>query len=138
MPDSSTAPRRGEVGDKMADGKVVTTVTGGQTTPIPKIDMGYGRKARATIERVNDWLVQNALAAARGDDFDARSFRQDLQKPLLVADGSAELSTCAKRDPTGDRGRVAVIRDDGQGRRGTRRWCWSFRRHGSSGWRAAV
>lgn len=38
----------------MAAGEVVTTVTGRQTTPLPKIDMATGRKAGNTIKRIDE------------------------------------------------------------------------------------
>lgn len=93
VPISSAGPRRGVIGDKMAAGEVVTTVTGRQTTPFPKIDTATDRKAGNTIKRVDEWLMQNALAEAeaRGDEFNARSFRQDLKNPPPASKDSAEL-----------------------------------------------
>jgi N12 class adenine-specific DNA methylase/adenine-specific DNA methylase len=72
-------PRRGEVGGKLAAGEVVTTSSGRQTTPFPKIDMGTDRKTGSTLKRVDKWLYDNAVeeARARGDDFNLRQFEAE-------------------------------------------------------------
>lgn len=91
-PDRQAGPRRGEVGGKLAAGEVVTTATGRSTTPFPKIDTSSERKAGNTFKRVDEWLMQNALAEAeaRGDEFNAQSFRQDLKNPPPASKDSAE------------------------------------------------
>lgn len=84
--------RRGEVGMKLAPGEVVLTNTNRETTPFPKVDAGTDRKAAASIKRVDNWLMQNALdeARARGDDFNARTFEANLAKPSQADKDSAE------------------------------------------------
>jgi len=98
---AATSVRRGEIGGKLAAGEVVTTATGRPTTPFPKIDMGSDRKAGNTLKRVDEWLMQNALAEAeaRGDEFNARSFRQDLKNPPPAAKDSAEEYLFGDRQP---------------------------------------
>ena len=68
--------RPGKVGDMLAAGEVVTTSSGRQTTPFPKIDTGSDRKAQNTIKRVDKWLHENAVkeAKSRGDDFNLTQF----------------------------------------------------------------
>jgi N12 class adenine-specific DNA methylase len=85
-------PRRGQVGGMLAAGEVVATASGRSTTPFPKIDTSSERKTGNTLKRVDEWLMQNALdeAEARGDEFNARSFRQDLKNPPPAAKDSAE------------------------------------------------
>lgn len=84
--------RRGEVGGQLSAGEIVTTASGRQTTPFPKIDTSSDRKAGNTFRRVDEWLMQNALAEAeaRGDEFNARSFQQDLKNPPQASKDSAE------------------------------------------------
>ena len=45
--------RIGEIGMKLSSGEVVTTVTGRQTTPFPKIDTYSERKIVNTLKRVD-------------------------------------------------------------------------------------
>ena len=86
------APRRGEVGGKLGWGEVVLTVTGRETTPFPKPGLDTNRKATATVARVDRWLMENALAEAeaRGDDFAARQFRANLERPSQADKDGAE------------------------------------------------
>jgi len=69
--------RRGKIGDKMAAGEVVLTASGRETSPFPRVDVTTNGKANRTVERVNNWLMANALREAelRGDEFNARQFR---------------------------------------------------------------
>lgn len=68
---------QGRVGMKLAGGQVVLTSSGRETTPFPRIDTETNRKTGRTIERVNNWLMSNALAEAqsRGDQFNERQFQ---------------------------------------------------------------
>lgn len=68
---------KGEIGMKLEAGQIVTTSSGRQTTPFPKVDMGSNGKANNTIKRVDAWLISNALAEAqsRGDTFNERQFQ---------------------------------------------------------------
>ena len=88
----ANAPRRGEIGGKLAAGEVVTTATGRQTTPFPKVDASSERKLANSNKRAERWLMENALAEAeaRGDNFNARSFRANLDKPQQADKDSAE------------------------------------------------
>lgn len=71
------ALRRGQVGDKFAAGEVAITASGRKTSPFPRVDTSTTGKANRTVERVNNWLMSNALREAelRDDDFNARQFR---------------------------------------------------------------
>ena len=76
----------------LAAGEVVLTATGRKTTPFPKIDASSDRKAGNTVKRVDQWLMQNALAEARarGDEFNARQFEANADKPSQSDKDSAE------------------------------------------------
>ena len=91
-PGSVGRPREGRVGDKLASGEIVRTATGRETTPFPKVDMTSERKTSATVKRVDQWLMENALAEAqaRGDEFNARQFEAAKTKPQQVDKDSAE------------------------------------------------
>jgi len=88
----SEAPRRGEVGGKLAAGEVVTTATGRSTTPFPAFKTHTRRKAINTAKVVDRWLMQNAHdeAAARGDEFARRQFEQNLDRPQQADKDMAE------------------------------------------------
>lgn len=77
--------RRGEVGGKYASGEIVTTSSGRQTTPFPKVKLDTKRKVSNTLKNVDQWLLQNALqeARARGDEFNASGFEQDLKSTII-------------------------------------------------------
>ncbi|MGK7051633.1 hypothetical protein N1Z41_00032860 [Pseudomonas aeruginosa] len=60
QPAALQAVRRGEVGGKLGSGEVVTTSSGRQTTPFPKVSVDTNRKATGTIKAVDLWLMQNA------------------------------------------------------------------------------
>lgn len=59
---------------------VAITITGRQTTPFPKVNIGSERSIKNTIKRVDRWLIENALAEAeaRGDDYNATIFREKI------------------------------------------------------------
>jgi N12 class adenine-specific DNA methylase len=71
----------GQVGMKLGEGEVVLTNTGRQTTPFPKIGIGTPRKTTLTVKRIQEWLLSNALAEAeaRGDTFNARQFKAEIE-----------------------------------------------------------
>lgn len=72
-------PRKGEIGMMLGEGDVATTASGRTTTPFPKVDFDSNRKAINTEKRVQAWLQENAIAEAesRGDDYNARIFRNE-------------------------------------------------------------
>lgn len=74
------AKRKGEVGGKLEAGEVVTTASGRDTTPFPKFQTGAGKTNMGHFRSVDSWLIHNAHeeARARGDEFNARQFAQDL------------------------------------------------------------
>ncbi|MFU5482356.1 PLxRFG domain-containing protein [Pseudomonas aeruginosa] len=92
QPAALQAVRRGEVGGKLGSGEVVTTSSGRQTTPFPKVSVDTNRKATGTIKAVDLWLMQNALdeARSRGDEFNARQFEANLAKPQRADKDAAE------------------------------------------------
>ncbi|WP_235180417.1 LPD23 domain-containing protein [Pseudomonas aeruginosa] len=92
QPAALQAVRRGEVGGKLGSGEVVTTSSGRQTTPFPKVSVDTNRKATGTIKGVDLWLMQNALdeARSRGDEFNARQFEANLAKPQRADKDAAE------------------------------------------------
>ncbi|EOS9851142.1 PLxRFG domain-containing protein [Pseudomonas aeruginosa] len=92
QPAALQAVRRGEVGGKLGSGEVVTTSSGRQTTPFPKVSVDTNRTATGTIKAVDLWLMQNALdeARSRGDEFNARQFEANLAKPQRADKDAAE------------------------------------------------
>lgn len=95
------ANRRGEVGGKIAAGEIVTTVSGRETTPFPKTDIGSNRKAVNTIKRIDYWLMDNAIAEARsrGDKYNLRQFEANRDKPSTADKDSAELYLFGDNQP---------------------------------------
>ena len=91
-PESVTKPqsglKKGEVGGKMKEGEVRLTATGRETTPFPRIDMSTARKADATMKRVDNWLIDNAIAEAkaRGDKFNLVQFENINRKNITKSD----------------------------------------------------
>jgi hypothetical protein len=81
------APKRGEIGAKLAPGEVVTTASGRQTTPFPKGSVETNRKATAWVKRVEAWLHENAVAEAesRGDKFNLGQFKGENPAKLTQA-----------------------------------------------------
>jgi len=84
--------RQGVVGIKLAEGEVVLTSSGRLTTPFPKLGFDSDRKASNTLKRVDQWLMENALAEAeaRGDGFNTLQFRACLTTPQQCDKDSAE------------------------------------------------
>jgi len=110
------APRRGEVGGMLAAGEVVTTSSGRQTTPFPKIDVDGNRKAVNTIKRVDQWLMQNAIdeARARGDEFNARQFEANLGRPSQADKDSAEEYLFGEQPPVIRSTLKPLVRDEAE------------------------
>lgn len=90
--------RQGEEGMKLESGEVVLTATGRETTPFPRVDTSTERKATSTVKRVEQWLMDNAIAEAesRGDEFNARPFRANRDKPSQSDKDSAEMYLFSK------------------------------------------
>lgn len=84
--------RQGSIGMKLEAGEQVRTSSGRETSPFPKIDSASKGKTTNTLKRVDQWLVQNALdeAKARGDEFNARQFEANKDKPSTADKDSAE------------------------------------------------
>ncbi len=91
-PDSNSAQRQGKVGEMFTAGEVVTTSSGRSTTPFPKIGIDTKRKAASTIKRVDQWLMDNAIAEAksRGDKFNIGWMESNRDKPSQSDKDSAE------------------------------------------------
>lgn len=83
---------QGQIGMKFGSGEVVLTASGRETTPFPKVALDTNRKATNTVRSVDRWLMQNALdeARARGDNFNARQFEANLERPQQADKDSAE------------------------------------------------
>jgi hypothetical protein len=84
--------RAGRVGGKMAPGEVVLTASGRETTPFPTFNSKDGKTSAKGLKAVDRWLMENALAEAeaRGDEFNAGSFRAAVDKPQQADKDSAE------------------------------------------------
>lgn len=82
----------GKVGMMLAAGDTATTSSGRVTTAFPAVDVSTNGKTINTVKRADRWLMQNALdeARARGDDFNARQFEANLDKPQQADKDSAE------------------------------------------------
>jgi hypothetical protein len=76
-----------------AAGEAVTTTSGRSTSPFPKIDLDSNRKATNTLQRVQKWLIENAIseATARGDGFNRRGFETAAKSPSPADLDCAEL-----------------------------------------------
>ena len=48
----------------MKSGQIAITQTGRQTTPFPKLNLKTNRGCTLTIQKVNKWLMENALDEA--------------------------------------------------------------------------
>lgn len=83
---------RGHVGQLLGTGDVVTTSSGRETTPFPRVDTSSGRKQLNSAKRAERWLMENALAEAeaRGDEFNARQFRANIESPSQADKDGAE------------------------------------------------
>lgn len=86
-------PAVGKVGDMLGAGETRLTVTGRETSPFPKSDTASNRKAGNTLKRVDQWLMDNAIAEAkaRGDDFNLRQFEANRDRPSPADKDSAEM-----------------------------------------------
>lgn len=64
------------------------TISGGVTTPVPLIDVSTDRKCKNSLIRVQQWLIDNAIAESlrRDDDFNGRPFQQMNARRLSPAD----------------------------------------------------
>lgn len=87
-PPKAPKPFDPERGIEVSEGDTLKTSSGRTTTPFPKIDTGSEAKARNTVRRVDQWLIDNALAEARerGDDFNGPMFARMTPKSLSPAD----------------------------------------------------
>ncbi len=91
VPEAPAAPaagvERGTIGMMLSSGQVVTTQTGRETTPFPNV-----RKSNATTKAGDQWLMQNAIdeAVSRGDKFNERQFKADLNNPQQAGKDAAE------------------------------------------------
>lgn len=106
--------KRGEVGEKLAEGDTRITAGGNRTTPFPKVDVSTDRKAQNTLKRVDQWLIQNAIneAQARGDDFNLRQFQGISLNNISQSDkDSAEQYLFGDEQPDIPR---SILRDIGQ------------------------
>jgi hypothetical protein len=86
-------PSKGTVGMMLGSAEIVLTASGRRTTPFPKIErITSNRKAANEIKAVDRWLMQNALdeAISRGDNFNARQFRANLEQPQQADKDCAE------------------------------------------------
>lgn len=77
---------------KLASGEVVSTTTGRDTTPFPKVDLTSDRRTVNTEKRVIAWLMGNAVeeARARNDSFNLRTFEQCRERPSQSDRDAAE------------------------------------------------
>lgn len=66
----------------------LTTATGRETTPYPKINVSNNQKAGNSLKKGNQWLIDNAIleAKARNDDFNLMIFEGYDAKNLSPAD----------------------------------------------------
>lgn len=71
----------------LAQGETVVTESGRTTTPFPKVDVSTERKTKATLKRVEAWLLENAIAEAkaRGDEFNLLQFEGETAGKLPPA-----------------------------------------------------
>jgi hypothetical protein len=71
----------------MRHGEQATTISGRETAPYPRLDFSTNRKAKNTIRRVNQWLIDEAIKEAeyRRDEYNARIFRHESVKNLPQA-----------------------------------------------------
>lgn len=85
-------PRKSIVGEKLAAGEIVSTSSGRQTTPFPKFQTKEGNIKPVHLKAVDKWLMRNAFeeAKAKGDEFNARQFEDNLDKPSQADKDSAE------------------------------------------------
>ena len=60
----------------LSSGEIAYTITGRETTPFPKINFKSNRGATNTLNKVDTWLIENALmeAIANNDKLATISF----------------------------------------------------------------
>lgn len=77
---------------RLAEGEVVTTLSGRLTTPFPRLALANERQARATLGRTAHWLLHNAAAEAEalGNDFARLQFVRALHAPQQADRDAAE------------------------------------------------
>ncbi len=72
----------------LEEGKVCITLSGRETSPVPKVDFSTDRKSTATMKRVNEWLIAEATAEAmsKNDDYTLTFFDNMETNNLSIAD----------------------------------------------------
>lgn len=92
IPPETQQLRKGTVGGKLSAGEMVITSSGRQTTPFPKFQTKEGNTKPVHLKAVDKWLMRNAFeeAKARGDEFNARQFENNLDRPSQADKDSAE------------------------------------------------
>ena len=80
--------QKGRVGGYLSEGEIVSTLSGRQTSPFPKLDTKSNRKCINTIKRIDNWLRENAIneAAAKGDEFNLLQFKNSNPIKLTKAE----------------------------------------------------
>lgn len=113
-PPGELAVRCGHVGMKLQPGEVVRTHTGRLCTPFPAVKFTSNRSARASLNAVDRWLLENAAAQAQamGNDLALDLFNAALrEKTIQTADkDSAEhflFAVSPNRCEHGGRGEVS-------------------------------
>lgn len=86
----------------LAEGEVVLTNTGGETTPFPKLNFATNTTCGNSIKRVEKWLMENAVLEARRrkDRFNEASFASCINKPSQADKDCAELYLFWSEDGT--------------------------------------
>lgn len=92
IPPETQQLRKGTVNGNLSAGEVVITSSGRQTTPFPKFQTKEGNVKPVHLKAVDKWLMRNAFeeAKARGDEFNAKQFEANLDKPSQADKDSAE------------------------------------------------
>ena len=87
-----TVKRQGHIGIKLEAGESVLTSSGRETSAFPKFKTATGNIKPVHIKAVNKWLMKNALDEAkhRGDEFNARQFEANIEKPSQANKDAAE------------------------------------------------
>lgn len=91
-PVPAAVPLAPALGLMLAQGDTVRTVCGRVTTPFPKVDVSTHRKTINALKAGTAWLMGNALAIAeaRGDTFNAATFRSTQVRPSQADKDGAE------------------------------------------------
>lgn len=84
--------RAGVVGMQFQEGEVLRTSSGRLTSPFPNAGLGAGQQATNSRNHAGQWLMDNAIAEAeaRGDAFNALSFKANLRAPQKADRDCAE------------------------------------------------